>query len=182
MIRNSRMGTPNLFKLFVLCFGFFLWVAGCSENERQRDFEEEALSPPSGITAMTANGAPEENGEQDPSDWRTAPDFSGLFEVVTPAFPNPVSFNADFEILIDVKALDAIHGLYVYAFQQPTDLSTANPLEVHQATLAPGFQSIIISPQEFASSTGTGTFGNTWRIIFYDRRQKVITYGDVLIE
>lgn len=176
------MSNPNIFKLFILCSALFLLTSGCSESKQQRDFEDEALRSPSGITAMTANGVPKEDGENDPSDWRTAPDFSGLFEVTTPAFPNPVSFNSNFEILIDVKALDAINGLYVYAFQQPSNLATSNPLEIRQDALSPGLQSIIISPQEFASSTGTGTFGNTWRIIFYDRRQNVITYGDVLVE
>lgn len=182
MIRNSPMNISNILNLFIVCSALFLLLSGCSESEQQRDFEDEARRPPSGITAMTANGVPEKDGEKDPSDWRTAPDFSGLFEVTTPAFPNPVSFNANFEILIDIKALDAIDGLYVYAFQQSSDLTTANPLEIRQEMLEPGLQSIIISPQEFASSTGTGTFGNTWRIIFYDRRQNVITYGDVLVE
>ncbi len=175
------LSTSNIFKLLILC-SIIIAAFACSESEQQQDFEDEALQPPAGITAMTATGVPAENSETDPSDWRTAPDFSGLFEVTTPAFPNPVSFNSNFEILIDVKALDAINGLYVYAFQQSSDLATAPLLEVRQGTLQPGLQSIIINPQEFAASTGTGTFGNTWRIIFYDRQQTVITYGDVIVE
>lgn len=179
--QSEKMITPNLSKLFLFCFILFALIS-CSKSEAQRNFEEEALSPPAGITAMDANGTHPEGSENDPSDWQTAPNFSGLFEVVTPAFPNPVSYNGQFEILIDVKAIDAINGLSVYAFQQPSDLSTANQLVMREGWLEPGLQSIIIDPSLFANSSSTGTLGSTYRIIFYDRQQTVITYGDVLVQ
>lgn len=175
------MITPNLSKLLLFCSIFFGLMA-CSKSEAQRDFEEQALSPPSGIRAMTANGTPVPNGERDDSDWRTAPNFSGLFSVQTAAYPNPVSYNDRVEILIDIKAVDAVNGLTIYAFRQASDLRTANPLEMQQGWLEPGLQSIIIDVSSFASSSGTGTIGNTYRLIFYDEQQTVITYGDVLVQ
>jgi hypothetical protein len=175
------MSCPNVFKILLFSMAFVAGTA-CSQSEAQQQFEAEALQPPSGITAMNANGFPAEDGESDPDDWRTAPDFSGLFEVSTSAFPNPVSFNSSFEILIDVKGIDAIDGLFVYAFRQTSDIPTANPLEIRQGTLQPGQESIVIRPQEFARSGGTGTIGNEYRIIFYNGQREVITYGDVLVD
>ena len=171
----------NIFKLLLFCSTLFL-LSACSQNEEQSDFEDQALQSPSGILEMNATGSRVDGGEVDENDWRTAPDFSGLFSVATVAYPNPVPFNSRFEILIDVKAIEAINGLTVYAFQQPSQLTTAQPLVIRQGALQAGLQSIIIQPQEFAPGEGTGTIGNTWRIIFFDGQQKVITYGDVLIE
>jgi hypothetical protein len=149
-------------------------------NHHQQEFRKQALRPPSGIQVMTAAGRHKKGSKTDPSDWRTAPDFSGLVEVVAPAYPNPVSYNSSFKIDINVKTFDAVEGLSVYAFQQPGKLG--NPIKIIQQTLEPGQHEITISAQQFARSSGTGNYGNIYRIIFLDGRQKIITYGDVQVK
>ena len=155
-------------------------LAGCSESEDQRNFEQRALLPPSGIMAMNANGAPADGGEEDSDDWQIAPEFQGTIDVQTAAFPNPVSFNSTFEILIEIQSFQSINGLQVFAFQQPNNLIA--PLFPQTGELNPGFKTIQLSPQQFASEAGTGNFGSLYRIIIYSTRQEVITYGDVQIE
>jgi hypothetical protein len=155
-------------------------LAGCSQSEDQRNFEERALLPPSGIMAMNANGAPADGGEEDPDDWQIAPEFQGTIDVQTAAFPNPVSFNSTFEILIEIQSFQSVSGLQVFAFQQPNNL--IGPLFQQTGELNPGFNTIQLSPRQFASEAGTGNLGSLYRIIIYSSRQEVITYGDVQIE
>jgi len=169
----------KIFNFMLLCFGIAA-LASCSESEDQRDFREQALSGPSGIMAMTVNGTPVEDGENDMDDWRTAPAFQGSITIATPAFPNPVSFNSTFEILVDVRTFQSVNGLQVFAFQQSGQM--IGPLFQQSGTLNTGFTTIRISPQEFASSAGTGNFGDLYRLIFYDSRGDVITYGDIQVQ
>ena len=173
------MTASNLFKLFLLCSIAFSFMQ-CSEDEEQRDFEQMALRPPSGIVAMSANGTPVEDGESDPDDWRIAPEFLGIFIIETAAFPNPVAFNSSFEILISINSFQAVNGLRIFAFQQPSQMGAALIQETGPLNI--GVRSIRLSPQQFASSTGTGNVGDLYRIIIYDGRGDVISYGDVQIE
>lgn len=176
-----NISRSNIFKLFLICSIIFS-ASACSQSEAQRDFEDEAFQQPSGIVEMNSNGEQVEGGEEDASDWQTAPDFSGLIRVETPAFPNPVPYNAHFEIQLNVIGIDAVEGLYVYAFQQPNQLTASNTLRAIEGTISSRLETFRISPQEFAPSSGVGNFGNVWRIIILDDRQTVITYGDIIIE
>lgn len=176
-----NISRSNIFKLLLICFIIFSSFS-CSESEAQRDFEEQAFRPPSGIVEMNSNGVRVDGGENDSSDWRTAPDFSGLVRVATPPFPNPVSYNANFEIQLNIIGLDAVKGLSIYAFQQPNRVTVGSALRTVGGTIQPGLKTFTISPQEFAPSSSVGNLGSTWRIIIMDGRQTVITYGDILIE
>jgi hypothetical protein len=166
--------------IFGLPAGILLLCTACSTNNKQQEnFRVKALQAPSQIKSMNANGKHPKGSENDVSDWQAAPDFRGLVEVITPAYPNPVSFNSNFRILLNVKALNAINGLTIYAFQQPADLQNHAPVKIYQKTLEPGLLTITLSPQLFARNGGSGNIGNIYRIIFFDGRNRVITYGDV---
>lgn len=169
----------KIFNFMLICFGIAA-LASCSESEDQRDFREQALSGPSGIMAMTVNGTPVEDGENDADDWRTAPAFTGLTGVeVTPVFPNPVSFNSSFELQVNIKGSGFVNGLQIFAFQDPNDPTL---LRTESQTQNARLCTFRISPQEFASSAGTGNLGNLYRIVIYDGRGDIISYGDVQIE
>lgn len=176
---KSFVAVPNIFK-FYLIFILVLALISCSESNAQREFENQAFSQPSGITEMTSTGGPVDNGENDPDDWRIAPDFQGSISIETPAYPNPVSFSDEIEILASVNSFGAVNGLQVYAFQQPTQ--PRGPLVIIDGQLETGFKTIHIDPETFASSTGTGNFGNLYRIIIYDGSGNVISYGDVQVQ
>lgn len=170
----SKVFKISLFS--VLPFLFF----GCAQSEAQREFREQALMPPSGITAMNANGSRVENGESDPDDWRTAPDFAGSFSIETPAYPNPVTLSDQLQLLVSINSYQAVQGLQVYAFRQPGQ--SVGPLYSKSGQLETGFLDIRIDTDQFASSTGTGNFGNLYRIIIYDANLNVISYGDVEVQ
>jgi hypothetical protein len=170
-----------------IIFGFlgallFFSTACSTNNKQQQNFRMKALQAPSGILAMNARGKHPKGSKNDAGDWQTAPDFNGLFEVVTPAFPNPVSFNSNFKILVNIKALNAVNGLYIYAFQQPSDFQSLTPIKIYQKTLETGLHTLTLSPQQFARNGGAGNIGNIYRIIFFDGQNRVITYGDVLVK
>ncbi len=173
------MGRFKKVSISFCCLSVFICIQ-CTSNHRQRDFEKQALSKPSGIQEMTADGKHKSGSKSDPSDWRTAPMFTGLFEVTTSAYPNPAAYNSSFTILVNVKALNAVSGLSVYAFQQPGDFRPAAPFQVKHLTT--GLNTITIFPKEFARKGGTGNYGNIYRIILMDNQQNIITYGDIRVK
>lgn len=131
---------------------------------------------------MTKGGTHKPGSESDPSDWRTAPNFSGLFEVATPAYPNPVSYNAVLTMTIYVKALNAVQSLKIYAFRQPGNLQPISSITPLPRPLHQGTYTIKIMPSQFAPAGGTGNFGDIYRIIFLDGQNRIITYGDVRVK
>src|SRR5699024_7623996 len=135
----------------------------CTTNHHQQKFRRQALSEPAGIQAMTDGGKHKSGSKSDPSDWRTAPNFSGLFEVITPAYPNPVSYNSTLKILISVRP-NAINELKIYVFRQPADFRLASPIQIIPQTLQSGLHTFKIKPSQFAAAGGTGNFGNIYRI------------------
>ncbi len=169
----------NSFKKILLLFITVAVAAACGVNADQINFEQEALSPPSEITEMTVNGLPVEGEEADASDWRIAPEFRGLVEVQTPAYPNPVPFNSTVSIDLFISGVQAVNGLYVYVYRPQTN-SLAGPFYAEAQVLNPGLKTITIAPRQFAK-TGTGT-DNLYRIVIYDGSQSIITYGDVKVE
>jgi hypothetical protein len=173
------MGRFRKISISLCCLSVFICIQ-CTDNHRQRDFEKQAFSKPSRIEEMTADGKHKSGTKSDPSDWRTAPMFTGLFEVTTSAYPNPASFNSSFTILINVKAVNAISSLSVYAFQQPANFRPAAPFQIEQ--LNPGLNTITIFPKEFAQESSTGNYGNIYRIILLDNQQNIITYGDIRVK
>jgi hypothetical protein len=170
------MGCSQKISITLCCLSVFICVQ-CTTNQRQRDFEKQALSKPSGIQEMAVSGKHQSGSKSDPSDWRTAPMFAGLFEVATSAYPNPAAYNASLTILVNVKAVDAISSLSVYAFQEPANLQLAAPFQIKQ--LNPGLNKITIHPKEFARKSGTGNYGNIYRILLLNGQKNIITYGDI---
>jgi len=159
---------------FIFLFIFF--VFGCSQNEDQRKFEQEAFQLPEGITQTNGRGQVV-NDNVDPDDWRVAPFFQGSVQV-DPAFPNPVLTNDRLTINI-TSLLDAISGLQVYALHNINQFS--RPLYFDdRVPLPPGLTSISINPLDIPQTPEDPR--GLYRIIVFDRNENVITYGDIEIE
>ncbi len=165
------------FSSILFLFFIMLLVSNCGVNEEQRNFEQEALSPPEGITEMTATGVPVEGEEADASDWRIAPEFRGLIDVQTPAYPNPVAFNGAVRIDLFISGIQAVNGLQVFVYR-PLNNTLDGPFYVEMQT-NPGLLTVTLAPQQFAR-TGTGD-ENLYRIVIYDGVQNIITYGDIKV-
>lgn len=151
---------------------------GCGVEEKQSNFEDAALSPPHGITEMTATGVPVEKEKADPSDWRISPRFRGLVEIQTAPFPNPVSFNGTIQMNLYITGIQAVNGLRVFVFRPNTN-KLSGPYYTETGPLRPGFETIRLSAKAIAQR-GTGT-KNLYRIVIYDGQRNIITYGDIKV-
>lgn len=151
----------------------------CSQSDAQREFEREAQTIPENITEMGINGQPIENGMTDPEDWRISPMYAGLIEIETPAYPNPVDLSTPLRILIENKGIDTINGIEVYTFQFDYSNLMGPFYILDQSQIYQGLITIQIDPSQF-SRQAVGD-NDIYRILIYDQRQNLITYGDVEI-
>lgn len=166
--------TP-LVLLAVLLFLF----SGCGQDDDQREFEQQALQLPEEITETEGNG---KVISEDPDDWRTSPFFQGLV-FVNPAFPNPVSIGDQLSLEIDIAAIDAVSGLTVAVLiDDAANAQFRSLYTVNQNPLPPGLTSVPINPLELGRFNTPESARGIHRLIIYDNRQNIISYGDVLVE
>lgn len=163
----------------VLLISLLFLATGCGQDDDQREFENEAFQLPEGITETSGNG---EIISEDPDDWRTAPFFAGLV-FVDPAFPNPVSIGDQLSLNIDVAGIDAISGLTVAVLiEDAANAQFRSLYSINQNPLPPGLTSININPVELGRFNSPESARGIHRIIIFDNRQNIISYGDVRVE
>ncbi|MCC5940239.1 MAG: hypothetical protein JJU37_01755 [Balneolaceae bacterium] len=158
--------------VLIVCFLF----AGCSTNDSQREFENDAFALPDGFTRTNDRGQVV-NDEADPDDWRIGPFFQGL-AIVDPPFPNPVLTNGRLTINMQVTGVDAVYGVRVYVlhdFNRPSFI-----YQDARSPLPPGLISINLNPLDIARIPENPQ--GLYRLIIADGRDNVITYGDIKIE
>lgn len=168
----------NLFPLLLLGCLF----AGCSKSDDQRDFENEALTSPEGITRTDANGNVQQT---DPDDWRISPMYSGLVSVGTPddqpPYPNPLSFNQNLTINIYIRSIETLNRLEVYSFRFP-DQANSPAIAIRDDLSSPTLETITLSGQIITGASGGSQAAGLYRILIYDGNQNLITYGDVEVQ
>lgn len=163
----------------------FLIIVGCSKNDDQRDFENQALSSqPEGIT-HTKNAEIIE-GKTDPDDWRISPTYSGLIRVEVPAHPNPAAYNSN-NIQIDlyiISNLERTNSIEVWAFKNPGRNNIYGPLYIEDdLSSTSSFISIPLTGELIAGSNGGSAASDIYRILIFDENQRnLITYGDIQIQ
>ena len=154
-------------------------LSGCGQDDDQREFEQEAFQLPEGITETEGNG---DIVSEDPDDWRTSPFFQGLV-FVSPAFPNPVSIGDQLSLEIEVSGIDAVSGLTVAVLiDDAANAQFRSLYTVNQNPLPPGLTSIPINPIELGRCNSPESARGIHRLIIYDNRQNIISYGDVRVE
>ena len=166
MIRTSRLGAVAL-----ACTLPFL-LAACDALNAQGEFEQAASLQPEGIF-RTIDGATAINGEDDPDDWRTSPlyVFDGT-RVTLKAHANPARLED--AVLLQLSAGEAIPGgLRIVAFKGQQRRTLPNTQEVN----GPG----IVTFSFFAGEIIGAQPGDLWRLIVFDGRSNVVTYGDLQI-
>lgn len=166
------------FRAILTAAAVFLLIVSCSKSGDQRQFEQEAFTVPQNITATDAHGAPIPD-RNDPDDWRIGPMFGGLVAVGTPAWPNPVPVNTTFRIELDIRGIESVSGLEVWAFAEPDRLMGPVFME-DEHSLAGGLYTITLSSNQFHNPTTALT--DLYRILIYDGNENLITYGDVQVE
>lgn len=163
---------------FLIFFLASLLAVGCSKSDDQRRFEDRAQVPPKGITEMTADGKAVPDKE-DPDDWNISPMFAGLIEVETPAYPNPVALNSNLRIDLYIRGLETISALEVYAFKFPSDIYS---LYIEENLSSTTLVTINLNAESVSNSSGGSQASGIYRILIYDGRQNLITYGDIRLQ
>jgi hypothetical protein len=164
---------------FAILFLAGTFLASCSKSDDQREFENAALSVPQGITEMTARGTPVPD-KGDPDDWRVSPMYRGLIDIEMPASPNPVALNSSLRIDLYITSLETISALEVFAFELPGSLY--GPIFNQENLSSTTLVSINLNAAVVANSSPGSQASGLYRILIYDGRQNLITYGDVQIQ
>jgi hypothetical protein len=152
-------------------------LGGCAfEKEEQRRFENDAYSNPKNITITDAKGGV---SSRDRDDWRISPLYVGLVRV-DPAFPNPSTTLGRIEIHVMVDGLFAVNGLY--ALVHEPGISTRVVWSLDQSPLPPGLHVITLNPLDLSRLGTVEDARGLHRIVITDRRENVLTYGDVMVE
>jgi len=153
----------------------------CSKSSDQQEFEDRAFSTPENITEMTVTGEPVP-GRTDPDDWRIAPMFRGFVEIQTPAHPNPVSINSSLQIDVNIIGIESVQGLAVFVFKDRRE-NLVGPIFLEDpSTISPGLISIILDPSQFSRTSNLQEALGLHRILIFDQRDNLISYGDVRVE
>src|SRR6056297_629467 len=172
----SQQQTHNSIISGTVLLLFLIFITGCSQNDAQREFEEQAFTFDDMITQTNGSGQVIDENE-DPDDWRTAPFFSGLV-FVDPIFPNPVLTNDRLTLNILITGNDAVSGLRIYSYP-----GFSRPRVVYddvRRPLPPGTISVSLNPLDLTPTPESAR--GTYRIVVLDANENVISYGDVRIE
>ena len=175
-----NLKTTSYILLFVL-WGF-LAATGCSKSDAQRQFEQEALTTPKGITQANASG---DVSSTDPDDWRISPMYRGLITMGLPGdnqppYPNPVNFNSSFTIQLSFNTTDPVNALEIRSFRYPSDNQFPRIRNIQQDELS-SFNTFTIQAKNVAIGQGSSASG-LYRVLIYDGNQNLITYGDIEIQ
>lgn len=155
-----------------------VFLVSCSGSDDQREFEQQALSTPSGFTETDASGAV--TGDVDPDDWRIAPFFQGLVEI-QPAYPNPVQTTENVNIEITITGVEAVRGLDIMVWfdgghVQSVYQDPGNPL--NPGLIVARFSALDLSRFD---NGGEGARGLR-RVLIFDGNDNLISYGDIKVE
>lgn len=163
--------------LIPILLSSLLLLLGCAPNEDQILFEQQSMAPPANFTKTNERGIVQ---TEDPDDWRIGPMFYRLV-TVNPIYPNPTTGD-DMRIQVYVERTDGLYGLEVYRYN-PT--GTPRYIQLYrnsQAPLPPGIINIVIPFHVMFPEYPNLDVRGLHRILVYDNRENLITYGDVKLE
>ncbi len=150
-----------------------LLIISCGGNDAQDSFEREAYALAENITETNFQG---DIISRDDNDWRVSPYYTGIADI-SPAFPNPVPYvdTATLEVFINGSPLSSYMELGYL-----DDLGNWNQLEVSENVSDFTLNTFRINPVQFGANADLAK--GIYRLILLDGNQRIITYGDILIE
>lgn len=154
---------------------FALFISGCANNDAQTEFEREAYGLVENITETDFQG---NIIDTDSDDWRISPLYSGLASI-EPIFPNPLPYGSGrtAELILQMK------GGLSSSFAELGYLDFNNrwtQLDFQDNILEFSDTIFRVSAEEFGSSPELAR--GIYRLLLFDGNQRIITYGDILIE
>ena len=150
-----------------------LLIISCGGNDAQDSFEREAYALAENITETNFQG---DIISRDDNDWRVSPYYTGIADI-SPAFPNPVPYvdTATLEVFINGSPLSSYMELGYL-----DDLGNWNQLEVSENISDFTLNTFRINPVQFGANADLAK--GIYRLILLDGNQRIITYGDIMIE
>ena len=167
--KSMKKNYSSIFLLAIISVAF----NNCTNDDAQKKFETQAYGEPSNYTETTFQG---DIVQIDNDDWRISPLYIGLADV-RPIFPNPVQYGSN--INLDVE----INGAPVGSIIELGYLNNSNnwfPLQVMDITSDFEFVSFLINTRQFGSTAEQAR--GIHRMLLFDGNQRLITYGDLLIQ
>lgn len=158
--------------LLILVFVAFMgW--SCANDDAQSKFEVQAYGEPANYTETNFQGDIVRN---DTDDWRISPLYQGLASV-QPIFPNPVQFGTNVTLKIDIKGAPASSSIEVGYLNQSNQW-----IFLQQQDLQNDFEllTFLITTRQFGSSLSQAQ--GIKRMLVFDGNQRLISYGDILIQ
>ncbi len=149
-------------------------LTSCDDMDDQREFEQEAMAEPSGITQTDNQG---EVLEEDPDDWRISPMFGASIDVEYPAYPNPTD-GENVTIALRFSGTDVVSGLQVFSYYQEREFREIYyyDSDIHL------FKDIVFDPRRLDPSGVLDEARGLHRVFIYDLNENLITYGDIKVE
>lgn len=174
---NPRF-VPFMSKFYssVIFLLLFASITSCTRNDAQREFEQEAYSAPNNFTETTSQGTIV--SEQDEDDWRTSPRFQGLIEI-NPPYPNPVQTNQNVLLEVEVTGVQSVSDIEVFVRLDNGELRSVYR---HFDPIRTGITVFTINPIEFGISSTPEEARGLKRIYLFDLNNRMISYGDILVE
>lgn len=160
-----------------------LLFAGCSKSDDQREFENQALVMPQEITETDSQG--NITGQTDPDDWRIGPMYRGLIalnsELAEPPYPNPVLYNQNLTIKIHFRVDEPVDAIEILKFRSPSDSQYPQLRYLKQQDLNSSVETITIRGENIAEGPSEDA-RTIYRLLIYDGKQNLISYGDVRVQ
>lgn len=170
-LSSFKMDSP---RLVFLALSLFLFVASCTNNDAQAEFEQRAYAEPEGITRTDQNG--NIVGDPDKDDWRSSPFYAGI-AIIEPAFPNPILYGTTISIDIDLSGNSFTSYVQVGYFDFNNRWTQLNE---RFDILEDDFFTLEVNAGLFGSDVSTAR--GTYRLILFDGNNRVISYGDITVE
>ena len=174
MILKIPLLYNNLLEQFYWIFLFFFMVlTSCKNDEAQMSFVNQAYSMPNNFTETDSKGL---IINEDSDDWRISPVYIGLVEV-RPIFPNPVQYGSSVSLEVNFK------GTVYNSRIELGYLSESNEwyvLQVREITSDFDFIDFTFYSNQFGTTAEQAR--GLHRLLLFDGNQRLITYGDLLIQ
>jgi hypothetical protein len=157
----------------LLFITFSLFLLSCTNDDAQQKFESQAYGEPSNYTETNFQG---DVVRADSDDWRIAPLYVGLAEV-RPIFPNPVQYGANINLEVE------LNGAPVSTVIELGFLNESNawfPLQIQDITSDFELVTFFVNTRQFGSTAEQAR--GIHRLLLFDGNQRLISYGDLLIQ
>ncbi|MGB0346578.1 MAG: hypothetical protein ACPGGA_03775 [Balneolaceae bacterium] len=161
-------------KIYHLLFiAFYLLIVSCTNDDAQQKFESQAYGEASNYTETNFQG---DIVRADSDDWRISPLYVGLASV-QPVFPNPVQYGSNINLEVE------LNGAPVSTIIELGYLNESNawfPLQIQDITSDFELVTFFINTRQFGNSAEQAR--GIHRLLLFDGNQRLISYGDLLIQ